>query len=106
LTALGHFEQAFANRSLTQLDAAWPGMPRPTRDDFRRAFRDDNVRYAVQLTPLKDPSVEGNLATVDCKRIARTIISGAGRPDQITYVRVTLKRASGAWVIQSIQDLR
>ena len=105
-SALERLEQALAKRSLAQLDAAWPGMPRSTRDSLRRAFRDDNVRYTVRLTPLKAPLVDGDLATVDCERVARTIVAGAGRPDQVTHVRATLRRVSNTWVIQSIQDLR
>ncbi len=105
-SALERLEQALAKRSLAQLDAAWPGMPRSTRDSLRRAFRDDNVRYTVRLTPLKAPLVDGDLATVDCERVAKTIVAGEGRPDQVTHVRATLRRASNTWVIQSIQDLR
>ena len=102
---LKNFEQAIESRNLRQLQVAWPGMPRPVLDSFKRAFRDSRVRYSVHLKPLSDVETGPDSATLDCERTARTVAGEIEKPDQVTHVRVFLERRTDGWGIRGIEDL-
>ena len=104
---LNRFEQAIANRSLRELQEMWPQMQKPVLDSFKKAFRDDRVKYSVRLSLKGEASTAAGVSFIDCDRIARTVVEGESpKPDQVTRVRVVLASAAGKWVIREMQDLR
>ncbi len=99
------YERAFENRSIDQLEAIWPGMPRETRESLRRALKSRDVVYRVRLTPLRAPEIAGDSASVDCERVGKTIANGVATPETTTRVRVSLARARTGWIITAIRNV-
>jgi hypothetical protein len=99
------YEQAFEKRRIQDLETIWPGMPVDLRDNLRRALKDGNVQYTIQLKPLNRPEITGDSAWVDCERAGKTITNGVPLPVQVTRVRVSLIRTADRWLVTAIRTL-
>jgi tetratricopeptide (TPR) repeat protein len=103
--AIGQFEAAFNRRDLPGLQAIWTGMPKGNAEVYRAEFRDAKS-LTFHLTPIAQPKVSGDSASVICTR-SQTFVAKNGQhpPPTSEAVRVDLARAGSQWVIRRISPL-
>lgn len=101
--AMGRFRTAYRNRDLAGVDAAFPALPRDTRQTMQRAFTNClvyEVTFAdmqVELNPA-DPT----RAQVDVRSTHTCTPNSGGRQTTTTQRDVfTLRKNGEAWVIDS-----
>ncbi|HEY6341252.1 MAG TPA: protein kinase [Bryobacteraceae bacterium] len=98
--ALNAYQTAYERRDPAALQTIWPSIPKPLLDEIRSSFRDAS-EVSMDLRPLADPAISGNIATVNCDRILRQVI--LKRVLQASNrVRIVLIRNGSGWVIQSV----
>lgn len=100
---MGRFRTAYRNRDLAGVDAAFPTLPRDTRQTMQRAFTNCivyEVTFAdmqVELNPA-DPT----RAEVDVRSIHTCTPNSGGRQTTTAQRDVfTLRKNGEAWVIDS-----
>ncbi len=98
---LRRYGAAYKAKDVDEVAALWPSL---TQDQLRRIAGSFRIAVSIQqeLMPLAEPVIQGNQATVRCRRLARYEDErGPQRPvdEQVT---VTLAKQRGSWVIQAV----
>jgi hypothetical protein len=102
--ALGRYESAFENKSIEALRQAWPGIPREQLETIRNSFRGTRS-ITVELRPEGEPVVSGDTATIVCQRTIVQKVEQSNENHRNTgRVTVRLRRNSGNWVIESVEQ--
>ncbi|MBL8175880.1 MAG: carboxypeptidase regulatory-like domain-containing protein, partial [Bryobacterales bacterium] len=99
LQALTRFTAAIARKDTAGMAAVFPGSDRT----FRDTFSNKNLTFSMTLTPIGDPEIAGDSATVTCDRQTKTIDRGKDLGGQTQRIRVALARRGGIWIIQSMK---
>ncbi|MFN7939731.1 MAG: carboxypeptidase regulatory-like domain-containing protein [Bryobacteraceae bacterium] len=100
LQALTRFTTAIGKKDTAGMSTVFPGSERQWKD----TFANKNFVVTMTLTPVGDPEISGDSASVTCDRQTKTVdrgreVGGAGTQ----RIRVTLAKRGGAWVIQSMK---
>lgn len=98
LAALRAYAAAFANLDTNALRAVWPSVPEATLDALRAS-----EKITRTLTPLGDPSISGDSATVVCRSSTFQQVRRQPPMSKVTQVRVALSRRGDSWVIVKVE---
>ncbi|MBS1827009.1 MAG: protein kinase [Acidobacteria bacterium] len=100
LQALNKFTTAIGKKDSAGMSSVFPGSERQWKD----TFANKNFVVTMTLTPVGDPEINGDNASITCDRQTKTVdrgreVGGAGTQ----RIRVTLAKRAGTWVIQSMK---
>jgi hypothetical protein len=100
--ALQRYRDAFGNRDLEALKAVWPSLTRNEMGAFQNFFRAAKT-VKLDLTPLAEPEVTGDSATVRCRRVVTAADDRGALPPQDQTVTIQLRKSGAGMVIDSIR---
>src|SRR5262249_41017830 len=99
--ALNRYRSAFENKDAEALKEVWPSLGRAELNSFQNFFKiARSIR--LQLQPLGEPELSARGATVRARRTMAATDERGALPQQDQVVKITLRRAAGAMVIESI----
>ncbi len=90
---LESYQSAYARKDLNALQVIWPSIPVSV---FKKQFQADKIRVTLDQ---KDPLINGDSATVECRQMLEFVISGKVSPFDQTR-RFTLRKQQGRWFIE------
>ena len=98
---LGRYTDALEGRAMARLKRVWPGLggaqERAIADEFRNARA-----IAVSLSDV-NTDLEGDSASVTCRRSYRLETQDGQRLESDTRTVFALRRDGGQWVIESVR---
>ena len=98
---LAQYANAYSQKSLQELQAVWPSLSGPTLDAIRQAFRNARA-ISLELTPVRDPEISGDTATVQVRRTLQQTFERQPLANRDT-VTITLKKSGQGWVIVDVK---
>jgi chemotaxis protein histidine kinase CheA len=90
---LDSYQSAYARKDLNALQAIWPSIPVSV---FKKEFQVDKIRVTLDQ---KDPLINGDSATVECRQRLEFVTGGKVSPFDQTR-RFTLRKLQGRWFIE------
>jgi hypothetical protein len=105
LQALTRYQEAFRNRSVKDLQAIYPSIPRETRQAIERQFTRDCGGYDVtygnlQLAPVADDPTAATV-TVRTTYTCQPRTGQGGQPNTVQDI-FALRKVGGAWLIDNM----
>jgi hypothetical protein len=98
--ALEAFRNAYESRDVHQLKLAWPSLDSSRLKSFEEFFKIARA-VKVQLQPTGEPKLEGDRASVVCRRLIEFTDSRNNTKSTDDVVTIRLKAAGNSWVIES-----
>jgi hypothetical protein len=102
--ALRLYQGAMENKDIVALKGVWPGMSSQKEQESRQVFKDSRS-IRVELEPLGEPRFSEASAVVSCRKIQRVVFSNGQKFDPRFDSKFTLRKRSGGWFIESIDDV-
>ena len=99
--ALHRYKDAYESESVDELLKIWPSLSRDQRKALKQGF-DKAQAVRVELD-CGEPSVSGDSAQVKCAQSMRYTEKGKILPYQKVSVNILLKKATGGWLVDSVQ---
>jgi hypothetical protein len=99
--ALHRYKDAYESESVDELLKIWPSLSRDQRKALKQGF-DKAQAVRVELD-CGEPSVSGDSAQVKCAQSMRYTEKGKVLPYQKVSVNILLKKATGGWLVDSVQ---
>jgi eukaryotic-like serine/threonine-protein kinase len=100
---LRNYQGAIENKDADALRRVWPSIPRKKEEEMK-VFK-DSKSIRVELELLGEPRFLEDSAVVTCRKIQRVVFSNGQRFDPRFESKMTLRRSSGGWLIESIEDV-
>jgi hypothetical protein len=98
---LNNFAAAYDNKDVSRIGALWPSMPPQNLKELRAQFK--NFRsFHVTLQPLAEAEIAQDAARIRCT-YSSEVVDQLGPHTVRRTVTIGLVRASGRWVIASMQ---
>jgi hypothetical protein len=101
LQTLGKYVNAYQHKSVSELQAVWPSLDKQERKKISDSFKDAKA-IRMELKPVKDPSIEGDTATVTCSRSLEYSFSGGVQKPFADTITIRLRKRAGSWVIDGM----
>ena len=93
-TALAQFNAAFQHKQVKDVKKIWPTVPAQYTD----AMRMSGTTFVMALSPVEQPQVTGDTASVLCDLVTTTTVRGQSNQAH-KRVRVQLRKTGSAWSI-------
>jgi len=101
VSVLKTFEGAYNTRNADELASIWPGLPKQELKKIRDSFKQANaVNMRLQYS---DPTINGDRASVNCKRSVQFTFKEGARPEVTDHVTIQLHKTDGAWRVDSVR---
>jgi eukaryotic-like serine/threonine-protein kinase len=99
LQTLSRFTSAIGRKDAAGMAAIYPGSDRQWKD----TFANKNFTVTMTLTPVGDPAINGDTASVTCDQQTKTVDRGRDLGGATRRVLVTLAKRGGNWIIQGMK---
>ena len=100
IKTLARFSSALETMNVKEMKTVFPNMTDTELKEYRQAEKEIRVEASLQMQ--SDPEINGDAATVICKRQVVTSYRGKPKRPKVDYVQVNLGRESVGWVILSV----
>jgi len=101
---LRSYQGAIENKDINALKRMWPSIPRKKEEEMK-VFK-DSKSIRVELEPQGEPRLSEGAAVVNCRKIQRVVFSNGQRFDLRFDSKITLRKSSGEWLVESIEDVQ
>lgn len=93
-TALAQFNAAFQHKQVKDVKKIWPTVP----GQYTDAMRMSGTTFVMTLSPVEQPQVSGDTASVLCDLVTTTTVRGQSNQAR-RRVRVQLRKTGSTWSI-------
>jgi len=101
---LRNYQGAIESKDIDTLKRMWPGMSSQKEKESRQVFKDSRS-IRVELESLGEPRFSEGSAVVSCRKIQRVVFSNGQKFDPRFDSKITLRKSSSGWFIESIDDV-
>lgn len=98
---LNQYAQAYESKNADDVRLVWPRMPSDSFKLIQRTFREaSSIKMRISIE--KDPEIQGDKATVVCRRTLDTLYDDNKSNPTESVITVRLRRIGQGWVIDQI----